>query len=130
MSNRGGRAGIVTILVVLIALITPATSTMAAPANGQCTKRMLLHYVYSCTKGKLGIPEHCYHLVGTSALKEKELKRYLIVDVKTGESHRETDWEFQQNRIEKHATFGVPTRYVVAHPLWLSGAWYLFYGCQ
>lgn len=127
MGNRRVRAGIVTILVVLIALITPATSTMAAPASGQCTRRMLLHPVIdSCRVWN----QHCLHLVGTAALKDKELKRYLIVDLKTGETHTEKEWRFQGNVREKHATFGVPTTYALTHPLWPNGAWYLFYGCQ
>jgi hypothetical protein len=110
--------GVVSILVVLITLIVPATSAMAAPTNGQCTKRMLLHPVIdSCRAGE----QHCYHLIGTTALKDKDLKRYLIVDVKTGETHTEKEWRFQGNVREKHATFGVPTTYAWTHPLWPNG---------
>ena len=127
MNTRRSMIGVVSILVMFITLMAPATSTVAASANGQCTKRMPLHPVIdSCRVWD----QHCFHLVGTKALKDKDLKRYLIVDVKTGETHTEKEWRFQGNVREKRATFGVPTTYAWAHPLWPNGGWYLLYGCQ
>jgi hypothetical protein len=48
---------------------------------------------------------------------------YVVVNVRTGESHTQAEWSYRLGRIY------VPTRYALLHPSWGGEPWRLLYNC-